>query len=183
MLRCQYQVTDRVMSVPYPAGGRRRGNRGFADMRGRVMEAKAIPEAADSPALIFLLQSAAAHNAPLFSIGCATGRHREKHLVSSYVSGGYVQLARHDYASAELEGYWKLAEHVEIACRKDSQEHRWRITFLAERCNFRLGYDPEATAPSLLVYFWALGKTAALAKQPREALIAAITRALFPGRV
>jgi hypothetical protein len=130
-----------------------------------------------------LLQSAAAPGAPLFSIGCATGHHREKHLVSGYVSGGYVQLARHDYAPAEFEDYWKLTEQVEIACRTDSQGYRWRITFLAGRCNFRLGRDPETTAPSLLVYFWALGKTAALAKQSREALIAAITRALFPGRV
>jgi hypothetical protein len=182
VLRCQYQVTDRVVSVPYPAGGRRRSNRGFADMRGRPMEAAAIPEAASSPSLIFLLQSAAAPDAPLFSIGCATGHHREKHLVSSYVSGGYVHLARHDYASAELEDYWKLAEQVQTACRTVSQGYRWRITFLVGRCNFRLGNDPEATAPSLLVYFWALGKTAALAKQSREALITAIARALFPGR-
>lgn len=182
MLRCQYQVTDRVMSVPYPAGGRRRSNRGFVDMRGRPMEAAAIPEAVSSPALIFLLESAAAPNAPLFSIGCATGRHRERHLVSSYVSGGYVQLVRHDYASAELEDYSKLAEQVQTACRAVSQGYRWRITFLVGRCNFRLGNDPETTAPSLLVYFWALGKTAALAKQSREALITAITRALFTGR-
>jgi hypothetical protein len=55
MLRCQYQVTDRVMSVPYP--GRRRSNRGFADLRGRPIEAAAIPEAAGSPALTILLQA------------------------------------------------------------------------------------------------------------------------------
>jgi hypothetical protein len=180
VLRCQYQVTDRVMRVPYPAGGRRRSNRGFVDMRGHPLKAAAIPEAAGSPALTFLLQSAAAPDAPLFSIGCATGHHREKELVSSYVSGGYVQLARHDYASAELEDYWKLAEQVQTACRTVSQGYRWRITFLAGRCNFRLGHDPEAEAPSLLVHFWALGKTAVLAEQSREALIAAIARALFP---
>jgi hypothetical protein len=127
-----------------------------------------------------MLQRAAAPDAPLFSIGCATGHHREKHLASSYVSGGYVQLVRHDYASAEVEDYWRLAEQVQALCRTVSQGYRWRITFLAGPCNFRLGRDPEAAAPSLLVYFWALGKTAVLAEQSREALIAAIGRALFP---
>ena len=154
------------MSVPYPAGGRRRSNRGFSDMRGRPFEAVAIPEAAGSPALPFLLQSAAAPDAPLFSIGCATGHHREKHLVSSYVSGGYVQLATCNYALAELEDYWKIAKRVQTACQKASQGYRWRITFLAGRCNFRLGSDPETMAPSLLVYFWALGKTTALGSVP-----------------
>jgi hypothetical protein len=143
------------------------------------MEAATIPEAASSRSLISLLQSAAASDAPLFSLGCAMGHHREKHLVSSYVSGGYVQLVRHDYASAELEDYWKLAEQVETACRMVSQGYRWRVTFLIGRCKFRLGNDPEAAAPSLLVYFWGLGKTAGLAKQSREALITAIERSLF----
>jgi hypothetical protein len=91
-----------------------------------------------------------------------------------------VQLARQAYASADVESYWKLAEEVETGSRAVSHGYRWRITFLAGRCNFRLGRDPEAIAPSLLVYFWALGKTVSLAEQSREALIRAIAGALFP---
>jgi hypothetical protein len=180
LLRCQQQLTDRIMSVPYSAGRRRRSNHGFTDLRGCPSKAAIIAEATSSPALTFLLKCAAAPNAPFFSIGCDIGHHREKELVSSYVSGGYVQLASHDYASTELRDYWSLAEQVQKACRTASSGYRWRITFLAARCNFRLGHDPEVTAPSLLIYFWALAKTASLAEQSREALIFAIVRALYP---
>jgi hypothetical protein len=180
ILRCQYQVTDRVMCVPYPSGGRRRTNRGFIDLRGHPTKTIAIPEAASSPGLQCLLECAAAADAPLFSIGCALGRHRERRLAHSHVAGGYVQLARRDYAAAELEDYWRLAEETETTCRAASRGYRWRVTFLGGRCTFRFGWDPEVTAPSLLVYFWALGKTSPFAKQSREALIGAIRGALFP---
>jgi hypothetical protein len=179
VLRCQYQITDRVMRVPYPSGGRRRTNRGFTDLRGHPSQAAAIPEAAGSPALQGLLECAAAADAPLFSIGCALGRHREHHLAHSYVAGGYVQLARWDYAEAELDDYWRLAEQVEAPCRAASRGYRWRVTFVGGRCNFRLGRDPEVTAPSLLIYFWALGKGSSFANHSREALIGAIRGALY----
>lgn len=93
-----------------------------------------------------------------------------------------MQLASRDYASADVQDYWKLAEEVQTACRTASRGYRWRLTFLTARCSFRLGHDPEVTAPSLLVHFWALGKTSSLAEQSREALISAVACALFPAR-
>jgi hypothetical protein len=90
-----------------------------------------------------------------------------------------LQLALRDYACSDLDDYWRVAERVASAARIASHRYYWRITFLGGQCSFRLGRDPEVTAPSLLIYFWALGKTARLATRSREALLACVRITLF----
>jgi hypothetical protein len=180
VLRCKQVVVDRIMPVPYSRTFKdSRKNRGFRDLRGRPDEAARVIEARDSRELQLFLEQAAEVNSRLFTIGCDLGMHMESRLRNSNIAGGYIQIALRDYTAAIADDYWREATVVLEAGRKLSRGHLWRATFLLGSCRFRLGTDPEAEAPSLLIYFWALSRTAEGALCSREAFIAFLRATLL----
>jgi hypothetical protein len=94
-LRIKFEMDRKGITVPYPRlFDKIRSNHGFRDLRGRPDAAAAIIEGLASPALHELLIDLASPNAPLFSLGCDLGAHREKRGPKRLreVAGGYLQV-------------------------------------------------------------------------------------------
>ncbi len=170
------------MPIPYGRSFKQgRTNRGFIDLRGRPAEANRIKEALHSPMMRELLMAAAQPAARIFTIGCDLGAHHESDKVRfREVAGGYFQFALCDYAEATPEMYSAEADRLERALKLASVGHRWRAVLqFHDNCVFRLGRDPETEAPTMTVYFWALGIDNANALMSREAQIRALKMALL----
>jgi hypothetical protein len=173
---CRHTLVRYGMPVPYPRSFRGgRTNRGFTDLRGLPSRAAEIVEARESPMLRELLIAAAHPEARLFTIGCDLGGHNEPHRKRPEVAGGYIQFALRAYAEASCDLYEIEAKRFEELLRARSRGHWWKAAFeIRDDCVFRLGSDPEVSAPALTVYFWARGIERASALLSREALLAAI---------
>jgi hypothetical protein len=62
--------------------------------------------------------------------------------------------------------------------RRMSGAHRWRIELVGKFVSFCLSGEPQVTTPSIWIWFFAAAKSASKAKESREALIAALEKAI-----
>ena len=181
MLTVTFYYDQEGMTVPYePLVDELRSNRGFSDLRGRPDLAINIAETLRSPALRALIGGLAQSGSAFHTLGCDLGAHEEpwRGETLQQVAGGYVQIISADYDGRSPEDYTALGQFLAHSLEEEARNQDWSLKFVVQPVVLALD-DYSGLVVSLHVWFFAAAATMEAAHQSRDALIAALHRALI----
>ena len=157
MLAIDFEIEKEGMTIPYsPLFNDTRRNHGFVDLRGRPDLAIEIPEGSQSPALKAILNLAP---------------------IAQLVAGGYVQLMCASYSDRSPEDYTTFGYAIAQVLGEKAQDYSWFVRFVLKLVVLSLD-DFSGAAPSLWIWFYAIGETPEAALASRESLTGELHDAL-----
>ncbi len=150
------------------------------DLRGRPDLAINIAETLRSPALRALIGGLAQSGSAFHTLGCDLGAHEEpwRGETLQQVAGGYVQIISADYDGRSPEDYTALGQFLAHSLEEEARNQDWSLKFVVQPVVLTLD-DYSGLVVSLHVWFFAAAAIVEAAHQSRDALIAALHRALI----